>query len=663
LPTLVAVRDALAARRSVNGRRGACIVTLLALIASVALPIEATPASAAAPLTVGQLTLHRCPDVDLTWCGDIDRRLDAAIPSLGTINIHFEWRPAVNVSIGTIVAVEGGPGYASTLSRDYYIDLFEPLLRDHDLLIVDNRGTGLSGAIDCPGLQSETGDYLKNVGKCGEQLGDAAWAYGTADAADDMGAIIQKLGVAPVDLYGDSYGTYFGQVFSVRHPDLLRSVVLDAAYPVQPDDYLYVEAAPATNHAMAVSCDRSPTCAALPTTPAERLQALLDIVRVTPITGTGHDADGAPYDIVIDAPELIDITRSAAYGYGAYREFDPAVRAFLDHGDAVPLLRMSAELGAGGASDPTEFSDGLYAAVSCIDYPQPFDFTKSRQVRRQELEANLANDQATMPDVFAPFTIDEYRRADWQELDSCLRWPKPPANHHPTSAIEPGTPYPDVPTLVFSGELDSLTSPAEGDQVAARYPSVTHVLVANEFHVSATADRFGCAEAIVRHFVRTLSAGDTSCAATKPDVHMLPTFAMSAADLVPATARAHDHSRHIDRQVAVAAAFSATDAMQRWTNGYSGAGIGLRGGTFTSTGDPVVTLHLDNLRWVDDVRVTGTVRWNRTTGEVVARLAVAGPATQHGDMVIRWNELRPRPTATIGGRIGGRNIVASMPSP
>jgi pimeloyl-ACP methyl ester carboxylesterase len=616
-----------------------------------------------ARLVVGEMRLRPCPDVEGTWCGSVDRPLDTAIPSLGTIGIHFEWLPATATSTGTLVAVEGGPGYASTLSRDYYIELFAPLLADHDLLIVDNRGTGQSGAIDCPELQSGEGDYVKNVGRCGQQLGDAAWAYGTADAADDMAAVIEKLQAGPVDLYGDSYGTYFGQVFSVRHPHLLRSLVLDAAYPVQADDYLYVTAGPASNHAMAVSCERSATCAALPTTADDRLRALLDIVRVTPINGTGFDADGTEYDIVIDAAELIDITRAAAYGYGVYREFDPAVRAFLERGDAVPLLRLSAEQGVVGVSDPLEFSDGQYAAVSCVDYPQPFDLTMPRDVRRNQLEANLADDQVTVPDVYAPFTIGEYRLADWQELDSCLRWPKPPPHRQPASAITPGTPHPDVPTLVLSGELDSLTTPAEGAQVAARYPSVTHVVVANEFHVSALADRFGCAAAIVRQFITTLAAGDTTCAAAKPDVRMLPMFAMSATDLVPARSGHGDHSRRIDRHVAVAAAFSAADAMQRWTNGFSGEGVGLRGGSFTSTGDPDVRLHLVKLEWVDDVRVTGTVRWDRTTGEVVARLAVAGPATQHGEVVIRWNELRPRSVATIGGRIGGRNMVATMPTP
>ena len=632
-----------------------------------AMPLDAVAHAAPPRLVVGQLTLHPCRDVEGAWCGSVERPLDEVLPHLGTVDIHFEWHPASDAaqaaSQGTIVAVEGGPGYPSTLSRDYYLELFAPMLGDHDLLLVDNRGTGKSGVIDCAALQSGVGDYVKNVGRCGEQLGEAAWAYGTADAADDMAAIIDRLQVAPVDLYGDSYGTYFGQVFSVRHADLLRSVVLDAAYPVQADDYLYVTAAPAATRATAVSCDRSPACSGLPNTPDARLRALLDIVRVAPISGTGFDADGTAHEVVIDAPELIDLTRAAAYGYGLTRELDPAVRAFLARGDSAPLLRLSAEQFAEGGYPAEEFSDGQYAAVSCIDYPQPFDLTQPRDVRRQQLEANLADDQATMPDVFAPFTIDEYRRADWQELDACLRWPKPPAHRTPAAAIVPGTPYPNVPTLVLSGELDSLTTPAEGAQVAARYPSVTFVEVANEFHVSALADRYGCAADIVRRFVSTLSAGDTSCATTKPDVRMLPTFATSATQLLPARPTNGDHSRRIDRQVAVAAAFTATDAMQRWTNGYSGAGVGLRGGDFTSTGDPLVVLQLDTMRWVDDVRITGTVRWNRTTGDVVARLAVSGPATQHGQVVIRWNELFPGPVATIGGRIGGRNLAATMPTP
>ncbi len=50
----------------------------------------------------------------------------------------------------TLVATEGGPGYPATLSRDGYLALFEPLRRRHDVLLMDNRGTGQSGSHRLP---------------------------------------------------------------------------------------------------------------------------------------------------------------------------------------------------------------------------------------------------------------------------------------------------------------------------------------------------------------------------------------------------------------------------------------------------------------------------------------------------------------------------------
>jgi len=52
------------------------------------------------------------------------------------------------------VATEGGPGYPPPFSRQEYLDLFAPLLASHDFVLMDNRGTGQSGALDCPALQA-----------------------------------------------------------------------------------------------------------------------------------------------------------------------------------------------------------------------------------------------------------------------------------------------------------------------------------------------------------------------------------------------------------------------------------------------------------------------------------------------------------------------------
>ena len=42
--------------------------------------------------------------------------------------------------------------------------------------------------------------------------------FTSALAANDMAAIIEALGIKKVDLYGDSYGSFFAQTFASRYP-------------------------------------------------------------------------------------------------------------------------------------------------------------------------------------------------------------------------------------------------------------------------------------------------------------------------------------------------------------------------------------------------------------------------------------------------------------
>lgn len=147
--------------------------------------------------------------------------------------------------------------------------------RTHQLLIVDNRGTGASSAIDCPALQSYEGDYIRNVRRCARQLGADSDVWGTAFAADDMAAVLDHLGTSQVDLYGDSYGTFFAQAFAIRHPERVRTAVMNAAYPVDDQNPWYPDLNRALVAAFARSDDvipavapsaavRSPACAAWP---------------------------------------------------------------------------------------------------------------------------------------------------------------------------------------------------------------------------------------------------------------------------------------------------------------------------------------------------------------------------------------------------------------
>ena len=212
------------------------------------------------------MSLSLCADVPASppaYCGRLERPLDPAGAQDGRLSIYFEVYPhsGPGKAVGMLVATEGGPGYPATQSRAEYLALFGPLRRSRDILIMDNRGTGKSGALDCPELQTAERWTTAMVGACGELLGDRAALFGTAPATDDLAAILSALGAGKIDLYGDSYGTYFEQVFALRHPALLRSVVLDGAYPLNGPDYAWYPSY-APGHARQIRC-RLPALAGL----------------------------------------------------------------------------------------------------------------------------------------------------------------------------------------------------------------------------------------------------------------------------------------------------------------------------------------------------------------------------------------------------------------
>jgi len=581
--------------------------------------------------------------------------LDPTDPTLGTVDVGFELHRALGETVGTIVAVEGGPGYSSTGSRDYYLDLFEPLAYDHDLLLVDVRGTGMSDPINCAELQSYEGDYIANVGLCGEQLGAAADVYGTAFAADDLAAVLDHLGIATIDLYGDSYGTFFAQSFALRHGHRLRTLTMDAAYPVEDQDPWYRDLNRAMRDAIRSVCAEDAECSVIAGDPVDRLATLAAAVADESVSGTAYDGDGIRRKVTVDAPMVAYLAAVAAYGTTVYEELEAAGSAWLVYGDPAPLLRMAAEQTYWGDAGPVdEFSQGLYNAVICNDYPQLWDIFSPIDTRPAQFAAAVEQLRATEPDAFAPFEIEDWLATGWSEADSCLRWPVPSrwVPPEPTPAV-----YPDVPTLVLVGELDSLTSPEGARIVSDRFPNSTFVEVANSGHVTALADKLGCVAGLVVRFVETLSAGDTSCVHTYPSVRTTDQFPSRLQDVaVP-----DGDGTVFQRQVASAVVATVGDVFPRWFAMYGTEGRGLRGGSFSTVGLDQVRFRLDETRWVSDIAVSGQVWWNRPTGGIRATVVFAGAAG--GRLVITWNDWTQDAQAHLTGRIDGESVDLELPAP
>ncbi len=632
-------------------------------------------------LRMGSLTLQPCGYDPTAYCGSLPRALDSAGEVPGTIPIHFEVDAHTDTTqppLEPIVFEEGGPGFGSSFSRAGYLTLAGPLMTRHDVILMDQRGTGYSQAIDCPALQNDFLIAQPGIIQCGAQLGDTSDLYGTGPATDDLDAILSALGAyqfsGKVDLYGDSYGTYFSQTFSARHPNRLRALILDGAYPVKGLNPWYPEIGIAMRYAFNTACKRAEDCANLSGSALDRLTNLVRQVRQNPIRAAAPDGNGQLRNVSIDPVSLAYLGVSDGLYYPLTREADPAVRALTENGDALPMLRLVAEndvasFTGGPGSNPQLGSNGLFLAVSCQDYSQIYNMTSPPGQRIAERAAAFAQMQQSNPGIYYPYTLHEYAAAplDISVIDLCLNWPVPSPAHPPGQPIPPGAKFTEAPVLVLNGDMDTLTPSLQGREVLNEYHHAQQVLVNNTFHVSAIGDEDNCAQELVRRFIINLTPGDTTCASRIAEVRLVPKFATTYADLDVPTALPGNQGTHADLQVAAAAAYALGDVLDLYWVNFTGNGVGLRGGTWSYTTDVSGNNYLfqmSQVRWTNDVAVSGRFTWSYyKPGGVNGTISVIGPNGENGELTIAFNSREPDAQATITGTIGGRKIAAQMYAP
>ncbi len=398
-------------------------------------------------------------------CGHVTAPIRRADPALGTTKVAFALRTRADrgrPSLGTIVAIDGGPGYASTdapFARSL-VAVLAPLLRRHDLVLFDERGTGRSDVVDCAPLQSGLTQEAIAVGECANQLGPRFAGYTTAEAAHDLEAVRQALGLGRVFLYGDSYGTLFGQAYAVRYPGSLRGLVLDSAYPG--DDPYYRTLLPAGRNGLRVACRKAPACGGDP------------VERLARVVHRFHAAGRSTDDL------LGFLLQAGTLAPRSYLSLDEADRRFLA-GEPRRLRKLIAP-GPPGHGELSEFSYGLEIAVTCNDYPLLWDPYAGIEERIRQLSAAVTR----LPrDYFAPFGRREYLLSPAAHLTNCLTWPAPPPG-----GLEPPVPAgwrapATFPTLILAGQVDDVTSVAEARQVQRRFPRSRLYVVPDRGHSSS----------------------------------------------------------------------------------------------------------------------------------------------------------------------------------
>ena len=166
-------------------------------------------------------------------------------PSGRRLNVAFLRLKSISARPGApIVFLMGGPGIPATVIAPIppYWQLFDALRASGDVILLDQRGLGLSApALDCPRLKEPLDTalltsqrafiaaYREVVSSCAGYWRDKGInprAYTDVAIADDVDDIRKALGVPRVSILGFSYGTRLAMTFVRRHPERVERVVL-----------------------------------------------------------------------------------------------------------------------------------------------------------------------------------------------------------------------------------------------------------------------------------------------------------------------------------------------------------------------------------------------------------------------------------------------------
>ena len=281
------------------------------------------------------------PGGQIVECFDLTVPEDRSQPDGATIRLHLAIFRArgQNPAPDPLVYLAGGPGENALESLPLIFNRgLAPLLRDRDLIVVDQRGTGLSEpALDCPELNALTFELLRRdpgeqdlsveqsialstaaLSACRDRLvgeGVSLAAYTSAENAADLDALREALGYEQWNLYGVSYGSRLALTIMRDFPQGIRSVILDSAFPPEVDLY---SATPANvDRALTVlfeGCAADPACDAaypgLETAFIEAVERLNDAPIVVSIV---HPFTGERFEALIDGDATAGLLLQALY--------------------------------------------------------------------------------------------------------------------------------------------------------------------------------------------------------------------------------------------------------------------------------------------------------------------------------------------------------------
>ncbi len=305
------------------------------------------------------------------FCGSIPVPLDWANPSGPATGVWVTVLPAQTSppAPDPMFFIEGGPGGASTQEVSWAAETFKQINETHDLVFVDQRGTGKSEYLSCPGLGGGTATALRTaVALCLSSVGTDASQFTTAAAARDLDHVRSVLGYKKIDIYAVSYGVSLGLAYLQRYGAHVRSAVFDSGSllntPLWQEAPLHAQQA---FDLLVRRCDATPACAKA-YNPAADLATVLARLKssaagsVAAFLGDLNDYYLAKSTAAVLLPA--DLRLAARSGLSALLRKRKSWYASQSSPAATQLMPLTVECGdAWAAINPKAIGDSIFAPM------------------------------------------------------------------------------------------------------------------------------------------------------------------------------------------------------------------------------------------------------------------------------------------------------------
>jgi pimeloyl-ACP methyl ester carboxylesterase len=528
-------------------------------------------------------------------CGTVDVPLDRSGAFPGVVHLHFAAQRVFPRNAGVLIALAGGPGQSSLDLAPSFATSLRPALERYRLVVLDQRGTGESGVITCPAVQSlRTLDPTRPeaVAACAAGVGPARTFYSSADTVLDLDALRVRLGAPKIALMGVSYGTHVALQYARAFPANVDKLILDSIVgPDGPDAFL-LDTYRAFPRILREQC-RGSLCAGTTLDPVADVGAMVQRLRAGPLRGTALDASGKRRAVVYSSPEELSFLLIAGDLNPLLQPFIPAALSSAVRGDTAMLMRLR-KVVEGPAMPIAALSAGLNVTTGCLDAPLPYSLETPIEQRPAIAAAALAQ---IPPSSYAPFDAATVQTSSY--VDDCLQWPQD-TPHPPFTG-----PLPDVPALLLGGRLDTRTPVENALATLPQLPHGSLVTVAGTGHDVLDSDLTGCSAIALRRFIDGQAVG-SPCKGQSSQIPPLPLPPESLDDFRSAPGVGGRRGRALFATLATVEE-ARLIALQYALSGLAPRGGGLRAGRFSLSTDGE-SVRLRDYAFVPGVRLTGTVR-------------------------------------------------------